>query len=147
MDQNNNTICDKDETQFGENKEVESNKIYIDESMIIRPINLSVVKIDPINIQIMVRKYSSVSVPIEIKTKGSVARGFILESTMPTPSTITILVPEGTSAPNKIFTEPIDITNINKTESFQTKIILPSTMRLHQESDNTIIATVAVRKR
>ncbi|MEK9174967.1 MAG: diadenylate cyclase [Patescibacteria group bacterium] len=124
-----------------------ANKIRIDENLIARPINLSVVKINSSDVQIFIKKYNKANVPIKIRTSGTIARGYVINSIESIPKYVTLMIQEGQSAPANILTETADITNISEDTPIKTKLILPYGARFSQESDGSVLITVDVRKK
>lgn len=126
---------------------LEANKIRIDENAIIRPLNLSVVKINPTEVQVFVKKYNTANIPIKIRTSGAVASGYAINSIVSSPRYVILMIPDGQNAPNNIYTEALDLNNINEDASIKTKLVLPYGTRLSQESDNSVLVNIDVRRK
>ena len=121
-----------------------TNVLRITESMITRPLNFSATKISPSEARIVAKQFSLASVPVEATLVGTPARGFRVESVAVAPSTITLLVPEGSESPEKILTKPINITGLRDSLTQETQLVLPLSARLHQETDETITVTISI---
>ncbi len=123
------------------------NTISVNENMISRPLNFSVVNISPQSIEIAARRYQTITVPIEARVEGSPAAGFALGGIILTPGSLTLLVPDLGRPPQSIPTHLINISNIRETSSFSTTIDLPNNFRLKDPAQSAINVSVEVRKK
>ncbi len=122
------------------------NTINVDETMVIRPLNLSVVKISPTTLQIRVKKYNQAELPVTIVTKGTPARGFRVGTITTVPKTITLFVPESETPPESVITEPIDVSGLSHSITISAKLVTPPSTHLKDQTSDTISATLEIHR-
>lgn len=123
------------------------NDIEITDDMIKRPPNFSVVSVAPGTAQVIMRRFISFAIPTQPYLKGVAARGFELDKIKINPEVVEVLAPEAATPPEIIFTEPIDINNINKNSRFITHLVLPKNFRLKNQNTIDVTVEIEVRKR
>ena len=121
-----------------------ANVLRVTESMITRPLNFSATKISPPEARIVARQFSLNAASIEATIVGSPARGFRVERVAVTPSTVTLLVPEGSETPTKVLTKPISIAGRRDSLIQEAQLALHSSARLRQETDETVTVTISI---
>lgn len=124
-----------------------ANSIKIEERMMARPINFSVVKAVPAALQLNVKQYNEFEIPIKIITKGRVARSVKFVSAAPNPSSIKILIRDGTEPPASINTEPINIENLSETKMFEANIVFPQNTRIPKLQKSSISVLIEVQQK
>lgn len=118
--------------------------LRVTESMVTHPLNFSVTKISPSEARIVAKQFSLVTTPIEAVVAGAPARGFRVERVAVAPIAITLLVPDGSIAPVKVFTKPINISRRRDSLIQEAQLTLPSSARLRQETDEVVTVTISV---
>ncbi|MBI2035833.1 MAG: DNA integrity scanning protein DisA nucleotide-binding domain protein [Candidatus Liptonbacteria bacterium] len=121
-----------------------SQKVSITEDMISTPLNFSVVNIVPQEIEVSAQRVSLIDLPIEVKTKGKVAAGYVIREIAASPASLKVMVPEGARSLSSIALEPIDITNLRSSQTFLTKIILPQDVKLKNKTDLDVSVSIEV---
>jgi uncharacterized protein (TIGR00159 family) len=122
------------------------NQLALSPANIKQPLNLLVTSIEPSVILLTANKYYSSRVSIRVQTQGQLARGYGIQKTTITPEQLDIWVPENTSPPVSISTEPIDISG--KKESFVTSVnlILPTDAKFPKPEDSTVSVALTIGK-
>lgn len=124
-----------------------SNLVTLDDSMVSRPLNLGVVKVDPQQVRIQATEYTPQSVPIIVETQGRPATGVVVDSIRVEPGNVTILVPKGTTAPASIHTEAISLSGTRDSSRATAKLIIPTGFYLSPKSPAEISVEVVLRKK
>lgn len=123
------------------------NTMTVDESMVTHPVNFSVVNIEPQKIELVVKKFQSIDIPITAELSGRPDSGFVIDAININPNRVTLLVPEGITAPDHIFTESIAVQGVKETTTFPGKLVIPKNLRLKTPSDENIFVTITVRRK
>lgn len=118
--------------------------LRVTESMVTHPLNFSVTKISPSEARIVAKQFSLVTTPIEAVVVGAPARGLRVERVAVAPSAIMLLVPDGSIAPVKVFTKPINISGLRDSLIQEAQLTLPSSARLRQETDEIVTVTISI---
>lgn len=121
--------------------------IAIGEQMIKHPFIFSVLNFTPSNIQLTVGKYTRRELPVEVRTTGRLANGFVAEKIIAFPSTIPVLLSENVAMPLSVLTEPISIAGLSQTATVNAKLVISPGMRLENESELDIKVTIVIRKK
>ncbi|MBN1636217.1 MAG: diadenylate cyclase [Deltaproteobacteria bacterium] len=122
--------------------------IILTRDMIRIPSNLSVVNFQPEQIQINAYKLYTIDSKLEPKTTGSLPPQFVLKSITISPEKISVLGPyKFIKNTNIIKSEPVDLSTITQSATFDTKIILPSEMRFKNGQNPSVKVTVEVEQK
>ena len=122
-----------------------TNNIALNETMVVRPLNLSIVKINPPTLQLRVKKYRIVDLPVAVTLRGKPAKGYVANPIV-SPKTISLLIPESETAPQSIATEAVDITGFTQTQTFSPKLIIPPHFRLKKQTDSVVSVIVEINR-
>lgn len=123
------------------------NTVAVNESAVKKPINLSVVKIEPLTIQLTAQKFSARETAIKVKTSGVPPTNVKIASLSPSPDKINVLVAEGVNPPEFITTEPINLSEVKENAVVETMIVLPKGMRLKEDKDKKISVKIELEKK
>ncbi len=139
LDQKNLAIS-LDASQLGGSRK----PIVLTEDMISKPYNFSVINIEPKEIEITALKVRLADVPVEVKTKGRVAAGYVIRNITASPASLKVLIPEDAEAFSSLATDPIDITQLNSSQTFMAKINLPPNARLKDKPDLNVGVNIEI---
>ncbi len=124
------------------------NKFYLTEDLIRYPSGLSIVNIQPGEIQFKIYKMLSFNVPIKLETEGVLPRGFFIQKISIEPEELEIIAPSITPQERlKITTEPVNLKGLTETKVFTPKLIIPSDFRLPQDKIPEVKVTIEVKKK
>lgn len=123
------------------------NTIDLTRDMIELPFPISIIDITPARIKANAQIFTLATVPISIDTTGSLPEDIELDSITTSTRNIEVLVPEYQDTPETLFTEKIDLSEIDKNKTLTTKLALPGDVRLTKEAKNEITVSIIVRKK
>ncbi len=129
-------------------KEIETGttEIELEKEHIVRPFNVSIIKIEPSFITITTQEYTEEKVPIKANVIKEPA-DLEIEEILIEPSEIKLLVPKNEEhLPEYIFTEEINLEEITETTTVKSKIILPPLYRLPTEASRNVTVTFTVEE-
>lgn len=114
------------------------NSVRLQQSFVKRPLSLSVVTIDPPNIQLSVEKFVSASIPVKVRTLGVSPKNTVITRAEVTPQEVRVLLPEHATRPDALYTDPVDISVLQNTTLIQAHITLPGNMQFDKDEDATV---------
>lgn len=120
--------------------------IPITESCLNLPTGLSVNSISPSNFTFDASEMVKIKVPVKVTTKGNLADSLEIIELNPQPSSIQLLVHAGQEKEIKeIFTEPLDLGNIDQDHTEKLKLRLLPDTRFSDEKHEWVEAGITVR--
>jgi len=124
------------------------NEMDLSNDMVRNSSGLSVVNIDPGQVVLNSYKLVSVTVPVELKTKGKLPSGLVMRDMKIEPKLVSIMVPSTMSREKiSISTEPIDLTSIKETTEIIPKLVVASDIRFPGDKAPELKVTVNVEKK
>jgi diadenylate cyclase len=114
------------------------NELVIDEDNLELPSELSLSDVEPREVSVIARRQATIELPVQVRTAGVLPDSLRL---IPDPESVTVLVPEGASPPDRVLTEPIDLRRATGTSRITSTLVLPPGIRLLPDQS----AEVAVR--
>jgi len=111
------------------------------------PSNLSVVGIEPSEIELKIHKMVPLDAPIKVQTSGKLPPGLALRRIAVEPKSIQVMGPPHTKKRALILTEPINLQDITATTILATKLVLPPNMRFVNDTPPTVQVTVEIEQR
>ncbi len=124
------------------------NEFAIDEEDLKLPSGLSLYDIEPKRITVNAVPTKIVSLPVKVQTAGKLPDNMKLISIQMNPAKIMVIVPaEGNHLPKYIYTEPVDLSNINGSTSINTQVLIPQKYKLPPEEDGEVSVEINVKNR
>lgn len=124
------------------------NKFYLTKDLIRKPMALSVVNIDPEQIQLKVYKMLALSIPVEVKTQGRLPSGIGLKEIKVNPQSVSVTVPSIMEREKiSVTTEPIELKSITKTTTLAPKLVIAPDVRFSGDKAPEIKVTLEVEKK
>jgi uncharacterized protein (TIGR00159 family) len=103
------------------------NTITVDSKALQLPLGVTVVKITPSTIKVVAEKRSYRELPIVLKTVGRLPKGIRLRSVNIDPAFVAVSGAESNlSRIRQIYTEPLDLSAVRRSQSFEIRLLLPS---------------------
>ncbi|MEX0870038.1 MAG: diadenylate cyclase, partial [Candidatus Spechtbacterales bacterium] len=122
------------------------NEIRIENTNIGKPFQTTVVSVSPSTITTTAGEYEIYELPIEVDTRGSISNGRSIDNISTSPSSINILVPKNQMAPERIMTEPVNLSEITETTTINGALVIPKLMRLSRQSTRDILITFTISR-
>ncbi len=129
----------------GEKIESGINEIELEKANITHPFNVSVVNINPSVINVQAQEYKKEELLIEANFI-EIPNNLKIKEVSISPDKAIVLIPVEEDTPDYILTEEISLENIRNTENFETKIALPDSYSLHEDSPRNINVTLISEK-
>ncbi|MCC5906849.1 MAG: diadenylate cyclase [Balneolaceae bacterium] len=128
-------------------EDTEDLKLDIDNNNIKLPSGLHLFEADPASLNLRKRNFVATDLPVKVPTTGTVAEGFEIDSVVPSPNFVTILIDSAAASIDSVLTEPVDLNEIQE-ESTQEKTLQlgGGKFRLPENSSPIISITINVRK-
>ncbi len=117
------------------------NEIEIEKNYITHPFNVSLVNISPPIVEVRAQKYKIYEVPVEANISLDSEKIKIKEVSI-NPSKIKVLVPKKEDRPETLYTEEIKIDSTKETKTFEARVALPETFKLHKDAPRIIYITL-----
>lgn len=123
------------------------NKFFLAKDLIRRPSGLSVVDIEPDEIQFKVYRMISINIPIQVKTQGRLPSGVTIRQIKVEPEQIQVLAPS-IIPPEKLMitTEVIELKSITETVTLAPKLIISPEIRFSQDKPPEVKVTLEIEK-
>ncbi|TVR36208.1 MAG: hypothetical protein EA390_00875, partial [Balneolaceae bacterium] len=127
--------------------DTEDLKLDIDNKNIKLPSGLHLFEADPASLNLRKRHSFAIELPVKVPVKGTIAEGFEIESVVPSPNFVTVLVDTAAASIDSVLTEPVNLDKIQE-ESTQEKTLRleEDNFRLPENSSPVISVTIRVRK-
>ena len=109
-----------------------------------RPANVSVFNIEPGKIEITAHEMITIYVPVKVRTIGSLSSGLTLHRIITTPQSIEAMTVNNSNKGVEIWTEPINLQDINRTQTFTPKLVVPSSIRFIKNNTPMVQVTIEV---
>lgn len=122
------------------------NVIRLEEGMVRRPTNISVVNLEPDTIEVLAERVRRVDVPIEPEISGTPAEGFVVDRVFTTPRTLPLLIPSGAEVPESLSTEQVFVDGIDKNRTISVLVTPPPRTRLADPEQARVSVTIEVRE-
>ncbi len=102
-------------------------RLPLEDEYVKRPSNLAVYLIEPRTLALSAQTMVSVTLPIKVETDGRPPSGFELKHAQASPSSVSVMVWRSRAeATSQLFTEPIDLTKLDKTSTVPATLEIPS---------------------
>ena len=112
------------------------------------PSGLSLYDIEPKKITVNAIPTKIISLPVKVQTTGQLPHIYKLVSVLPNPSKLKLIVPEeGNHLPKFIYTEPVDLSKINKSTNIQSQVLVPQKYKLPPDEDGEVSIELNIKKR
>ncbi|MCE9546429.1 MAG: diadenylate cyclase [Planctomycetia bacterium] len=122
-------------------------KISIDDSDIKRPSNLDVYQVDPTTISLEAHSVVSAALPVEVRTTGRLPPDLQLLSATANPKTVAVRIwKTRASTTVRIFTEPIDLSQVTTTTTLKATLVPPSDVRFPEGTPPDVSVTLQIGK-
>lgn len=121
------------------------NEIELNRNNITHPFNVSIVNINPSTIEVKAQEHRIEELPVELDIKNNIQNGKIKEVSV-SPNKIKVLIPKEEKSSQTIFTETIDISEMEETKEIETKIILPESYKIHKDSTRTVMVRIVIEE-
>ncbi len=126
---------------------VEGLELNINRENIRLPAGLNLFKADPPTLKLKKLHFVATELPVKVPTTGTIAEGFEIDSIVPSPKFVTVLVDSAAVLIDSVSTEPVDLNQIQEQAIQQKTLQLTSgTFRLPENSSPVISVTINVRK-
>ena len=128
-------------------EDTEDLQLDIDNNNIKLPSGLRVFEADPATLALRKRDFVATELPVKVPVRGTIASGFEVESIIPNPRFVTVLVDAAAASIDSVLTEPVDLNAIQE-ESIQQKNLQKrgGKFRLPENSSPEISVTINVRR-
>ena len=123
------------------------NIVPLEESMVKRPTNISVVNMHPNTIEVTASLVVRVDVPLEPVVEGVPQEGYELEGVRVTPKTLSLLIPINTKVPTSIPTQVVSLDGLSKNRTETVLVAPPAKTRLALPEQARVTVTVQIRKK
>ncbi len=124
------------------------NEFALNEEDIELPAGLNLYDIEPKKITVNAIPTKIISLPVKVQTTGKLAENLHLISIQANPPTVLLIVPkEGNNVPKSISTEPVDLSEINRSTSVNTQLLIPQKLKLPPEEDGEVAVNIKVKIR
>lgn len=124
------------------------NKFHLTKELIRRPDGLSLVNIDPEELQLKVYKMVSLSIPVKINTFARLPAGVVLKEIKVEPKNVAIMVPNIIDQEEiTISTEPVELKSITETTELIPKLIIAPDIRFPDDKVPEVKVTIEVEKK
>lgn len=124
------------------------NSFALNKDLLRYPAGLSVVNLNPPEINLTAYRLVPVNVPVELKTEGRLPAGVNMREIKVEPKEISAIVPSIVTKDNlKIATEPIDLKKITETTVFTPNLVIPSELRFPGGEHPRVKVVVEVEKK
>lgn len=125
-----------------------TNRVMIRSANLKLPSNLSLYHVDPHVVQVRMRHSRPTLVPVQVRKKGALPDTLELVNLRPTPERVgLILSGNGNRLPRAVPTEPIDLGQISRSSTVETRLVLPETVRLQPGQSQEVTVQVEVRRK
>ena len=109
------------------------------------PLGVDVVNLDPDTLTIYLDRFVKVSLPIKIKTKGQLPKGFQIRDIQITPLTAEFRASEEYLKKHDVaFSEPIDLTQLRESTKVDIALLIPPNELKLIDPDSKISATIEI---
>jgi diadenylate cyclase len=123
-------------------------EVTLTKDMINAPSSLSVVGIKPERIYVTAYRLLKVSLPVEVRTTGSLPQNVALQRMEISPPTVHILIsPRLRNNGVVLRTKPLDLSSISTTTTFYPEILIPPEARFIGDKQPPVAVTVKVRSK
>ncbi len=124
------------------------NEFAIDEEDLKLPSGLTLYDIEPKKITVNAIATKIISLPVRVQTTGNLPDNLKLVSALSNPPKVMLIVPEeGNHLPKFIYTEPVDLSNIDNSTSINSQVMVPQKYKLPPEEDGEVSIEINVKKR
>jgi len=128
-------------------EDTEDLKLDIDNSNLKLPSGLRLIEADPASLNLRERYFVATDLPVKVPTTGTIKEGFEVESVIPSPTFITVLIDSAAASIDSVLTEPLDLDEIQEESTQQKTLQLEGdTYRLPENSSPVISVTISVRR-
>ena len=123
-------------------------EVTLTKDMLNAPSSLSIVGIKPERIHVMAYRLLRVSLPVEVKTTGSLPPNITLQRIEVAPPAVSVLIsPRLRNNGTVLKTKPLDLSSINTTTTFNPELLLPPEVRFIGDKPPSIAVIVKVRSK
>ena len=131
---------------FDASDPVEGRNVFIvGEDDLALPSQIDLTNADPRELEVTARRLRTVSLPVEVRTEGSLPDPFELEGLRVDPDSVTVLVSTEWRGDGPLLTEPVDLRQIETSETIETRLVLPQGVRLPSGRSNQVTVQVTVQ--
>lgn len=123
-----------------------TNSLVIDEESVALPARLEFYHTEPRRVRVEAQRLIAVEVPVEVPTVGALPNGLTLTRLQPQPEQVTLLVQMDSPQPQRVFTEPLDLRDVEASGPLERSLILPTGWRLPPEGRGEVEVIVEVRE-
>ncbi len=124
------------------------NEFAINEEDLKLPSGLNLYDIEPKKITVDAIPTKIISLPVRVQTTGKLPHNLKLVSLSPNPREMLLIVPEeGNHLPKFIYTEPVDLSNINVSTSVNSQVLVPQKYKLPADEDGEVSIEINVKNR
>ncbi len=124
------------------------NEFAINEEDLKLPSGLRLYDIEPKKFTVNAIPTKIISLPVRVQTTGKLPSNLKLVSVSSNPPKMMLIVPqEGNHLPKFIYTEPIDLSDINGTTSVNSQVLVPQKYKLPAEEDGEVSIEINVKSR
>jgi len=128
-------------------EDTEDLKLDIANHNIKLPSGLNLFESDPASLNLRERHTFAIELPVKVPVKGTIKEGFEVESVVPSPKFVTVLVDTAAAPIDSVSTEPVDLNDIQEESTQQKTLQLKGdTFRLPENSSPVISVTINVRR-
>jgi diadenylate cyclase len=116
------------------------NKQKINNKDIVLPSNISLVSYEPGSFLLTTKKYYTVQVPVSVRTSGELTEGLEMKSIAVSPDYVEVFVLEETEAPEKVYTEVIDISSFKEPVIIPVPLVIPEGSKIVNGQEEVSVA-------
>jgi YbbR domain-containing protein len=121
-------------------------EVTLTKDMVNTPSSLSIVGIKPERIYVTTYRLLRVSLPVEVRTTGSLPQSVTLQRIEVTPPVVSVLIsPRLRNNGTVLKTKPLDLSFITTTTTFNPELLLPPEVRFIGDKPPSIAVIVKVR--
>jgi diadenylate cyclase len=122
-------------------------QVVIGEDSLALPSGITLRRARPATVSVELQAARPVHIPVVIPTIGALPGTLELVSVRADPDTVILRVPEGTTAPDQVFTAPLDLRQITGDTTRNSQLVIPPDAHLPQDASTQVSVRVAVRPR
>lgn len=132
---------------FDASAPVEGRNVFVvDGDNLTLPAEIELTGAEPSELHVSARRLQVVSLPVEVRTEGSLPEPLALDSLRAEPDTVVVLMPAGSVGSDRLATEPVDLRQVEASGTVERALVLPEGWRLPQDRPNEVTVHVTVRR-
>ena len=121
-------------------------EIVLTEADLNLPAGINLNRIQPQVLQLQMRRMETLRVPVTVRTTGRLREPLTLTGLQAEPDSVTIVVPRVDFEPDeKVYTQAVDLGEIQDNSSVTRKLVLPENARLPSGASEEVVVHVSVR--